>query len=206
HESDARAVSVEIESGFRRRVFCADDDDILAMKRVGGDEAAVDVREVLAGDAELARVVKEAGGEDRRRRPVRPAGGAIGKLELQSIAWTRPDREDLGMRLDADTEALRHGPVVGEGVQARRVCVRTAEWNARDVQEIACREPAHLLGEVVDRVEEKSLVVAKSLDAEPLELDRTGDSRWTGADDRDGGRFAHGAILTFNSRDTNSYR
>ena len=58
--------------------------------------------------------------------------------------------------------------------------------DARDVQEIARREPAHLLGEVVDRVEQETFVVADGGDAPLGELDRAGDACGARADDRDG--------------------
>ena len=64
------------------------------------------------------------------------------------------------------------------------------EGNAGDVQQVAGREPAHLLREVEDRVEDPAAVVAGRGDSAPAELDRAGDARRPGADDRDWVRHA----------------
>ena len=90
---------------------------------------------------------------------------------------------------DFDGELLGDGAVIGQGLQPRRVGVGDGEGDPRDIQEVAGREPAHLLGEVVDGVEQESLVVADGRDAAVAELDRAGDPGRAGADDRHGLRW-----------------
>ena len=55
---------------------------------------------------------------------------------------------------DLDPEPLGDAAVIGQRLEPGGMRVRHVEGHAGDVQQIAGREPAHLLGKVVDRVED----------------------------------------------------
>ncbi len=76
--------------------------------------------------------------------------------------------------------------------------LRRDERDARDVEKVARREPAHLLGEVVERVEQAAPVVADGVYSDARKLDRARDAGRAGADDGYG--FGHGGDSTAGAR------
>ena len=180
-ERDARAVPVEVEGRLGRGVLRAHDDDVASVEGVAGNVAPVDVGPVLAGDAEPLRIVEEPRRDDGRRSGERRR--VLLAPEDNAPFLSGPDADDRGVRDDLDPELLGDGAVIGERLQAGGVGLGSGEGDAGDVQEIAGREPAHLLGKMVERVEQKPLVVADRLDAPFPELDRAGDARRSCADD-----------------------
>ena len=153
---------------------------------------AVDVGKVFAGYPEPAGIVEEAGRQNRGGDRKSPRAGGVDCRDLEVPGRRGSDRDDFRPRHDANAEFLRNGAVVSERLDAGGMSVGNAEGNTGDVKEVTRREPAHFLGEVVDRVQDVSPVVADRRDPPIPELDRAGDTGRSGADDCNG---IHGEIL-----------
>src|SRR6185436_13514685 len=184
-DRDAGAVTIEIERGFGGGVLPADHDHVPPVKRIARDVTRVDVRLILARNAQPPRVRKEARSQDRRRS-IEPLGPESGLCRYDhAAAGARLDAFDLGLGTDANAKPLRHPAVVGERLETRRVSLRRRERHARDVEQVARGEPAHLLRKVVDRIQDRSTIQTDRSDASTAQLDGTGDPGGPGADDGD---------------------
>ena len=144
--------------------------------------------QLLAGDAEAARGIEEAGGHHQGGAALLMPGAAAlhGHGEAGAVA-ARARHRAAGA--DRQREVVGHGAVVGDRLAAARLAVGTGERQAADGQLLRGGEEGHVGGEAVDGVDHGALLEDNMIQPGAGGGDGAGQSGGTGANDDQLARF-----------------
>jgi hypothetical protein len=182
-QSDARAVTPEVERGDGGGVLAADDDDIEAEEGVRIVVVMLHLAELFAGDVEFVGQVVVSGGEDELARAVSEwASEAVGGVDGELVV-VAGDALDRLVGAQVERVVLGDLAVVFERLRAAGLLVGGGEGDVADLQQLRRGEEGHVRGVVEEGVAETALVDHEGGESAALGLDGAGQTGGAGADD-----------------------
>jgi hypothetical protein len=159
HERDVRAATKQFKGRFGRRVLAADHDNTLPVIGMRVVIVVGNVRQVFARHAEIVGeiVITDCEHDGSRFPHATPAFGCGRGHHERSIAVTF-DLHDLLLECDLYLEGIHDPPVIAQGLEARRLFVRTHQRQPPDLEQLRRGEEHHVHREVEDRIDQDALL------------------------------------------------